>query len=829
MTDLSFDRDEAIVLESEEVLRLKRDGDYDELDDVILTNKKIYGSYEKSTSLFKERSLELYTWSLSDIKIINGQAQVQQITYAGELCLRIQLMQETVYLSFSDDPEETMLQWILEINKLLGTTAIIPTPKPPKEKKGLFARKRTKTADKSGDATPPTDDSATKPSADRVHAVTANPTDNPQPASRPSQPKASQAPKDRVCVNCRNKLSTGAIFCPLCGFKVTSTKDSVVAPPTPPTPPAPPIPPAPPTYSPPPVPPVKEKVNHGVKTERVEEKHDSDMSKKTTTTYTQRRHEYAGKIIKCPSCGEVLQSMTAICPACGYELNSVKFAPALKEFIDEINECDKIIANTPKKELPKKGWKSWKTGTRVLWVILNIFTSCIPLVIYLTLPLFRPLLRSKATPELSSTEQRKVALIENFIFPNDRESVLEALLFTKSKMAFLTSEKVNEKNVFWLRLWNTKATQLHQKATILLSNDTIAETAYSEILASKNAVDKKIRIRAGIGTAIVLVFLAFVLINGSLIKGVIKLLPDNSFSIIDDSDEKFEWLKTGLSTELPEIQGTGGHIWKNSEEELDIYIEGISYSQFDAYIVSCKEIGFTVDSVKDTDKYTAYNSAGYRLELQHWSSERLDINLKAPLIGDENFEWPSHAFADLIPQQDGKNGTVETANEDTLEIILYDVSSSEFKSYISECEDAGFTIDTEKKDISFNGFNAEGYELSISYNEMKAMRIAVKAPRKFATINWPSSGPAEMLPKPSLDEGIISGDYDWSFSVYIGNMTIADFNDYVDKCEDKGFVKDWRSDTYFSADKGEDISLTVEYVGFNTVHISITDYEAFRN
>ena len=164
-----------------------------------------------------------------------------------------------------------------------------------------------------------------------------------------------------------------------------------------------------------------------------------------------------------------------------------------------------------------------------------------------------------------------------------------------------------------------------------------------------------------------------------------------------------------------------------------------------------------------------------------------------------------------------------------MKIILYDVSRSEVKSYISKCEDAGFTIDAEKKDTSFNGFNADGYELSISYNEMKAMSITVKAPKKFAAINWPSSGPARMLPKPSLDKGIISIDYDWSFSVYIGNMTIDGFNDYVDKCEDKGFAKDWRSDTYFSADKGKDISLTVEYVGFNTVYISITDYEAFRN
>lgn len=49
-------------------------------------------------------------------------------------------------------------------------------------------------------------------------------------------------------------------------------------------------------------------------------------------------------------------------------------------------------------------------------------------------------------------------------------------------------------------------------------------------------------------------FLAFVLINGFLLKGVTNLLSDNGFSTNVGSDEKFEWLKTGLSTELPELQ-----------------------------------------------------------------------------------------------------------------------------------------------------------------------------------------------------------------------------------------------------------------------------------
>lgn len=40
----------------------------------------------------------------------------------------------------------------------------------------------------------------------------------------------------------------------------------------------------------------------------------------TTTNKKQRKQEWAGKIVKCPKCGEEMPSFTANCPSCGYEL-----------------------------------------------------------------------------------------------------------------------------------------------------------------------------------------------------------------------------------------------------------------------------------------------------------------------------------------------------------------------------------------------------------------------------------------------------------------------------------------------------------------------------
>ena len=73
--------------------------------------------------------------------------------------------------------------------------------------------------------------------------------------------------------------------------------------------------------------------------------------------------------------------------------------------IDTINSYDNLIANDP--EPPKKGWKSWSNGKRFLWILLNLFTSFIPLVLYLVFPLIKPFLMPKSEPLLSADEKRK--------------------------------------------------------------------------------------------------------------------------------------------------------------------------------------------------------------------------------------------------------------------------------------------------------------------------------------------------------------------------------------------------------------------------------------
>lgn len=79
-----------------------------------------------------------------------------------------------------------------------------------------------------------------------------------------------------------------------------------------------------------------------------------------------------------------LPSFTAIYPACGHEINSLKISESLDKFIAQIEECDRRIANSP--EIPKKGVVYMRKVEKIGWVLLSLYLACIPLLIYV----FRP-------------------------------------------------------------------------------------------------------------------------------------------------------------------------------------------------------------------------------------------------------------------------------------------------------------------------------------------------------------------------------------------------------------------------------------------------------
>ena len=342
--------------------------------------------------------------------------------------------------------------------------------------------------------------------------------------------------------------------------------------------------------------------------------------------FVERKTVYEGKIHKCPNCGEVLKSFIANCPACGYELNEKKVSISLQKFINEIDECEKKIADNTQNY--NQGWASWDTSKRVLWIIFNVFFFCIPLVIYFCMPL----ILIKTTPKLSKEEKEMQSLIENFPFPNDRKSIIEALIFSKEKIDFISNKNINRKNAYWMRLWCSKAEQLKQKADMLFPNDNIVKKAYEEIIIDKSKINKQIKMKTIIGIAILVIVIVFFVVRSGIFENT---------NIIDTTDYNatFEWQENGLFKKLPEPPNNNGKIISETDKNINIEIYKIKINDFDTYVKKCRESGFDIDVVKNDSVFYSKNYEGYDLNIFYDSKkEIMDIHLDAYDVKDNKFE-----------------------------------------------------------------------------------------------------------------------------------------------------------------------------------------------
>lgn len=197
-------------------------------------------------------------------------------------------------------------------------------------------------------------------------------------------------------------------------------------------------------------------------------------------------------------------------------------------------------------------------------------------------------------------------------------------------------------------------------------------------------------------------------------------------SISKSKKEKFDWDEVELCNRLPKPKSNVGTIISNDSDHLSLHVEKISKSDYNAYIEECQSMGYTIESEKVGDNYTAFDEEGYGLDLSY-IGETMYIALDAPIeMGALN--WPKSDIASLLPLPKSTVGKVFTDTENGCHIYVGETSIDAFNAYADECSAYGFSVDYERGDKFYNAKDQNGNELSLSYQGNNVMVIQINKP-----------------------------------------------------------------------------------------------------
>lgn len=195
-----------------------------------------------------------------------------------------------------------------------------------------------------------------------------------------------------------------------------------------------------------------------------------------------------------------------------------------------------------------------------------------------------------------------------------------------------------------------------------------------------------------------------------------------------------------------------------------------------------------------------------------------------PESSEARFNWSDAVLVSAglpDPSTDKGEITVNTAEE--LTVRLDGINAGTFNSYVSGCEDKGYSVDPEKSDVTYSAFNSEGYRVSITFDpDESTMSIDVTSPPTLNNIKWPDIPLGGLLPKPEYKNGCINENSEDLLSMDLGGISADKYKDYVAEVKKGGYVyNEDESEKHYSAENEDGYRITADYKGNNMISVSI--------
>lgn len=196
------------------------------------------------------------------------------------------------------------------------------------------------------------------------------------------------------------------------------------------------------------------------------------------------------------------------------------------------------------------------------------------------------------------------------------------------------------------------------------------------------------------------------------------------------------------------------------------------------------------------------------------------------LMGGSNNQdkvWQDVLLKDNLPAP--QKGTIRLGSnlDDWLGFEIKKVNKSYYNEYKKECIEMGYTVESKESGNSYNAFNEDGYEVTLTFIK-NYINVILDAPEEMSEIVWPKEGIGSKLPAPVSSYGKVTTDSSTTFRVLMGKTSKDEFNKYVQSCQENGFKVDYnKQEEYYSAKDKDGYRLNIQYVGNETIDILIEE------
>ncbi len=514
---------------------------------------------------------------------------------------------------------------------------------------------------------------------------------------------------------------------------------------------------------------------------------------------SQRQQEYAGKIIKCPYCGEILQSFVTICPSCGRELRDVENSRAISEF-------GKTLAQT----------KDEKERITIIrnFPIPNTKEDILEFLILASTNINE---NQNYDDEISDAWRAKIEQAyqkARLTFPNEEEFSRASTIYTEVINQFDQAKREKRqqgRKAMWsgilpilpnviaiiiclalifalipfcrINLDNV-GTNMYQLLLILLF---VVEAILLPFLCRSNATSPKLIIVVG------------------LVLSMIVMIPLCGKDLDNVGTNMFQLL---LICDIIITAIVLVRIFKKRKNK-DAKEKNVA-EQYQSVLVV-----MVIAVIIFLGVYAIASIMAPVIENKTVEEENAKYEIE--------YEWPSSGYSQYLPIPSITYGKILQNDDDGFEIELYKATQEDFNNYVNACEVQGFAMDETVSDILFQSYNNEEFYLDIYFYEKKnKINISLEPPMQMTEIRWPTTTLVKQLPKPSSFVGNIMIDNSECFYVYLSGFTTDAFNDYIDACMEKGFTVDYsRGDTYFHAYNKKGYYLYLEQEPFDKMSIDI--------